>query len=438
MKNFIAEPVDRVEGLIRVPGDKSISHRALLFGALADGTTEVSGFLPGDDCLATLAALEAMKVDIHQSGPTQLRIEGVGLHGLQNPGAPLDMGNSGTAMRLLAGLMSAQTFNCVLTGDASLSRRPMQRVAEPLRAMGAKIETNDGHPPLTITGGQDLHGIEYRMPVASAQVKSAILLAGLYAPGGTTVIEPAVSRDHTERMLNAFGWTIAKSEDAVTLVSGGRLKGTRVDVPGDLSSAAFFLLAGCLAPAGEVVIEHVGLNPTRTGILRVLELMGADLEIQQLPVEHSEPIGRIVARPSRLTGIKIPREYVTLAIDEFPIIFIAAAFADGETLISGAEELRHKESDRIHVMTEGLKALGIDARETPDGARILGGRLAGGRVDSAGDHRVAMAFAAGAVSAGGPVHIRDTQNVNTSFPGFAENARSLGLNIVETSDDNRD
>jgi len=433
-QSFLVEPIEQVAGVIQVPGDKSISHRALLFGALGHGRTDVSGFLPGEDCLATLAALEMMGVDIHRSGATELQIAGAGLHGLQAPAAPLDMGNSGTAMRLFTGLLAAQPFDSVLTGDASLSRRPMNRIVEPLRAMGARIESEKGRPPLHITGGQDLHGIEYRMPVASAQVKSALLLAALYAPGGTTVIEPAVSRDHTERMLDAFGWPVARTEGAVTLVSGGELQGTRINVPGDLSSAAFFILAACTASAGEVIIENVGLNPTRTGVLRVLELMGADLEIQEHPVEHGEPTGRIIARPSQLKGVRIPPEFVALAIDEFPVIFVAAAMAAGETLISGAEELRYKESDRIRVMVEGLKALGIDARETPDGARIIGGRLGAGEVDSTGDHRVAMAFAAGAAAGGGPVRIRDTRNVATSFPGFVAQAGLLGLKITETDD----
>jgi 3-phosphoshikimate 1-carboxyvinyltransferase len=435
-RSFITGPVKKITGEIRIPGDKSISHRALMFGALADGVTEVSGFLPGEDCLATLHALRSMGVDIQRRDETHVRIAGVGLNGLQEPAHPLDMGNSGTAMRLFAGVLSGQSFDSTLVGDASLMRRPMERVASPLRAMGARIDTEEGYPPLKIHGGHDLHGIEYAMPVASAQVKSAVLLAGLYAPGGTTVIEPAVTRDHTERMLGTFGWEIVRREASVTVVSGGHLTGVNVDVPGDLSSAAFFLLAGCIAGEGEVIIDHVGLNPTRTGVLRIFELMGADIEIQEHRVKKGEPVGRIVARPSSLRGIHIPHEYVALAIDEFPVIFIAAALAEGETVISGAEELRHKESDRIRAMVEGLTQLGVEVVESPDGARITGGSLAGGTVDSAGDHRVAMAFAVGAASASGPVRILNTENVATSFPDFTAQARQLGLQLEEQANGN--
>jgi 3-phosphoshikimate 1-carboxyvinyltransferase len=377
-----------------------------------------------------------MGVEIERRDETHVRIKGVGLNGLQEPAHPLDMGNSGTAMRLFAGVLSGQLFDSTLVGDASLTGRPMERVASPLRAMGARIDTNEGYPPLKIYGGHDLHGIEYAMPVASAQVKSAVLLAGLYAPGGTTVIEPAVTRDHTERMLETFGWEIVRGEASVTLVSGGHLTGVNVDVPGDLSSAAFFLLAGCIAGEGEVIIDHVGLNPTRTGVLRIFELMGADIEIQEHRVEKGEPVGRIVARPSSLRGIRIPQEYVALAIDEFPVIFIAAALAEGETVISGAEELRHKESDRIRVMAEGLTQLGVDVVESPDGARITGGGLAGGTVDSAGDHRVAMAFAVGAARASGPVRILHTENVATSFPDFVSQAHKLGLQLEAQANGN--
>jgi len=432
-QSLLVRPSARVQGQLRVPGDKSISHRALMLGAIADGRTEVSGFLAGGDCLATLAALRRMGVTIHQEGDGVI-VEGVGLDGLEAPAQTLDMGNSGTAMRLLAGLLCAQPFDSVLTGDTSLCRRPMERVAEPLRAMGAQIETDHGHPPLKITGGQVIHGIEYQVPVASAQVKSAMLLAGLYAPGGTTIIEPAVTRDHTERLLTAFGRQLVRDERSVTLVSGGRLTGTPVDVPGDLSSATFPILAGCLAGGGEVTIDHVGLNPTRTGVLRILELMGAQLEIQEQVGESGEPFGRIVARPSRLEGIRIPPEYVALSIDEFPMIFVAAALAAGETVISGAEELRHKESDRIAVMAGGLRALGVDVTEAPDGARIRGGRLGAGTVDSRGDHRVAMAFAIGALAAEGPVTILDTANIATSYPGFIEQMGNIGMDIEVLAD----
>lgn len=429
---IVSTPVERIEGHVKVPGDKSISHRALMLGALAEGTTEIFGFLPGADCLATIAALEAMDVDIHRHDATTVNIVGHGLHGLKAPASDLDMGNSGTAMRLFAGMLCGQKFDSTLSGDASLTRRPMNRVAEPLRRMGAIIDTHNGCPPLKITGQQSLRGIDYQSPVASAQVKSAVLLAGLYASGETSITEPGVTRDHTERMLSMFGWPTQSERNRVALRGGGRLTATRIDVPADLSSAAFFILAGCLAARAELVIDGVGLNPTRTGILRILELMGGDIEIDEQARDSGEPVGRIIVRPSRLRGVSIPPEFVSTAIDEFPLVFVAAAVAEGDTIISGAEELRYKESDRIKVMVDGLRALGADIEERPDGAVIHGGRLTGGAVDSAGDHRVAMAFAIAAVSAQGPIRIRDTDNVATSFPDFAAQARSAGLKINET------
>jgi len=402
-----------------------------MLGALADGTTQISGFLPGEDCLASLAALSAMGVGIERPSATTVRIDGSGLHGLKKPTSSLDMGNSGTAMRLFAGLLSGQAFDTTLTGDASLARRPMERVAEPLRLMGAGIATENGHAPLAIAGSRSLHGIDYALPVASAQVKSAVLLAGLYASGKTSVTEPAITRDHTERMLETFGWPTERRNNRVILAGGGRLTATTIDIPGDLSSAAFLILAACLASEGELVLERVGLNATRTGILRILELMGADLEVQAHHETGAERCGRIIVRPSRLEGARIPAEFVPLAIDEFPLIFIAAALADGETIISGAEELRHKESDRIKIMADGLTALGVAVEERPDGALIRGGNLAGGTVDSGGDHRVAMAFAVGAVAADGPIMILDTQNVATSFPDFVVTAGAIGMDINE-------
>jgi len=434
-QTMLTEPVGQVGGRVRVPGDKSISHRALLLGALADGTTDVHGFLPGDDCLATMAALREMGVNIVQSDATTVHIDGVGLQGLSAPTAPLNMGNSGTAMRLFAGLLSGQAFDSEMIGDASLMQRPMERVAVPLRMMGAEITTaNDaGHPPLTITGGRPLTGIEYAMPVASAQVKSAILLAGLYAKGRTTVIEPAVTRDHTERMLAQFGHPAQCAGGRVSLMPGRGLTATRIDVPGDLSSAAFFLLAGSIAGRGELVLETVGLNPTRTGILDIFNLMGADLTVADSDLTEGERNGTIIVRPSRLKGIEVPAALVPLAIDEFPLVFIAAALAEGRTVISGAEELRHKESDRISVMVTGLRALGVEIEERPDGAVIHGGSLSGGEVDCAGDHRVAMAFAVAGIAAQAPIRILDTANVATSFPGFVDDARAIGMNL-ETAD----
>lgn len=434
-RRFVVQPSTRVDGAIRVPGDKSVSHRALMLGAIAKGVSHVTGFLPGEDCLATMAAVRAMGIEVRQYNATTIDVVGRGITGLNAPAQPLDMGNSGTAMRLFMGLLSAQRFSSMLIGDESLTRRPMERVAQPLRKMGAVIETRNGTPPVSITGGPTPHGISFEMPVASAQVKSAVLLAGLYATGETTVTEPAPTRDHTERMLTRLGWRVHRSAAVVTVAGGGQLVGTSIAVPGDLSSAAFMILAGCLATRGELVIEGVGLNPTRNGVLRILELMGAKLRIEADPDAAGEPVGRIVVSPCQLRGIDVPPELVPLAIDEFPVIFVAAALATGQTLIRGAEELRHKESDRIRVMADGLRALGIDVEELPDGARISGGQLQGGSVDSRGDHRVAMSFAVGGARAAGPVTILDTENVATSYPGFIDQARSIGLDIREESDD---
>lgn len=430
-QSLLTQPVDRIDGQIQVPGDKSISHRALMFGALADGSTDVHGFLPGEDCLATMTALREMGVNIEQVDATTVRIDGVGLHGLQAPPAPLDMGNSGTAMRLFAGLLSAQTFDSTLIGDASLLRRPMERVAAPLRRMGAQIATDEGRPPLQITGGQSLAGIEYAMPVASAQVKSAILMAALYATGETVVIEPAVTRDHTECMLAQFGCPTRRAGGRVSLLPGGRLTATRIAVPGDLSSAAFFILAGTIAGEGELVLENVGLNATRTGFLEILKRMGADLVVAGDATESGgEDSGTITVRAARLHGIDVPSELVPLAIDEFPLVFIAAALAKGRTVIRGAGELRHKESDRIGVMVAGLRALGVVIEERPDGAVIHGGTLTGGEVDSAGDHRIAMAFAVAGIAAQAPIRILDSANVATSFPEFAKQAGAIGMSVT--------
>jgi len=426
---FTCAPVNRISGRITVPGDKSISHRALMLGALAEGQTTITGFLAGEDCLATLAALRAMGVDIQRRDATTLGVTGRGLYGLRPPPGVLDLGNSGTAMRLLTGLLAPQPFDAVLTGDASLRRRPMERVAAPLRRMGADVTTEGGCPPIRIGGGRTLEGIRYALPVASAQIKSALLLAGLYARGETCVVEPGISRDHTERMLRQFGWPVEQAEGRVSIESGAVLQATAVDVPGDFSSAAFMVLAALLAKEGELVIDGVGLNPTRTGLLRILELMGADIDVSCCSDGPGEPVGRLRVRPSRLQGVVIPPELVALAIDEFPLVFVAAALADGDSIVSGAAELRHKESDRIAVMAEGLVSLGIDVEERADGARISGGRLRGGEVDSHGDHRVAMAFATAAVGADGPIRVLNTENVATSFPGFAAQAGKIGMSV---------
>ena len=431
MARYVVEPGSALAGPIRVPGDKSISHRALMFGALASGTTRVTGFLEGEDCLSTLKAVARLGVTVERPAPGEVRIEGVGLRGLRAPDGVLDMGNAGTAMRLFMGLLSAQPFDSELVGDASLMRRPMERVAKPLRTMGARIETQDGRPPVRIAGGAALHGIHYDMPVASAQVKSAVMLAGLYADGETTVVEPAVTRDHTERMMQSFGAEVIARGGTVTVRPAAALAAADIAVPGDFSSAAFFIVAACIAAREPVVIEGVGVNPTRTGLLEMLALMGADLRLVNHRTAGAEPVADIEVRPARLRGVRVPERLVPLAIDEFPAFFVAAACAEGETLVTGAEELRVKESDRIAVMARGLGAVGVRHEVLPDGLRIEGGPIGGGVVDSHGDHRVAMSFAVASLRASAPIEILDVANVATSFPGFAELARGAGIRLRE-------
>ncbi len=427
---FVVRPGGRLVGRLRVPGDKSISHRAIMLGSIADGVTRVEGFLEGEDSLATLAAFRRMGVRIEGPEAGRVVIHGVGLRGLRAPDGPLDLGNSGTSMRLLSGLLAGQGFPVTLTGDASLSRRPMRRVTAPLAAMGARVEaTSEGTPPLAIQPVAGLRGIDYAMPVASAQVKSCLLLAGLYAGGETCVTEPAPSRDHTERMLEGFGYPVRRSGPRVCVTGGGRLTAADIDVPADISSAAFFLVGASIAAGSEVVLEHVGVNPTRTGVLDILGLMGADVTRENERLAGGEPVADLRVRAARLRGAVIPPELVPLAIDEFPAVFVAAACAEGQTVVTGAEELRVKESDRIQVMADGLRALGVDARPTPDGMVIRGGRIGGGQVDSRGDHRVAMAFAMAALRAEGEVVVDDCANVQTSFPGFAALASRAGLGI---------
>jgi len=428
---FATRPGGALRGRLRMPGDKSISHRSIMLGALAAGVTEVSGFLEGEDSLATLAAFRSMGVSI--DGPTdgRVRIQGVGLHGLKAPDGPLYLGNSGTSMRLLAGLLAGQRFDTVLTGDDSLSRRPMKRVMGPLGQMGARIEgTAEGTAPLHIRGGCELHGIDYPMPVASAQVKSSVLLAGLYAQGRTCVTEPAPTRDHTERMLQGMGYPVERDGATVCLRGGGHLQAGPIDVPGDISSAAFFLVGASIAPGSELVIEHVGINPTRTGVLDILRLMGADIALENPREAGGEPVADLRVRSAALRGIQVPEELVPLAIDEFPALFVAAACAQGRTVVTGAEELRVKESDRIQVMADGLTVLGIDAKPTRDGIVIQGGALGQGAVHSQGDHRIAMAFAMAGLQAAGPIRILDCANVNTSFPGFVGLASGAGLAVT--------
>lgn len=430
MSKFIVEPAAGVAGEVTVPGDKSVSHRAVMFGALASGRTHVTGFLEGEDCLSTMKAVAHLGVHVERPGPGEVIVDGVGLHGLRAPAVTLDMGNAGTAMRLFMGLLSAQPFDSELIGDESLMRRPMERAAKPLREMGAQITTQDGKPPVRIKGGARLHGIRYEMPVASAQVKSAVLLAGLYASGTTTVVEPAVTRDHTERMLQSFGCEVRARDGVVSLEAPAQLHGTQIRVPGDISSAAFFLVAACLGARAPFTIRDVGVNPTRTGILEMLALMGADLRLINHRSWGMEPVADIEVRPSQLHGARIPERLVPLAIDEFPALFVAAACAEGDTLVTGAEELRVKESDRIAAMARGFEVLGIRHEVLPDGMRIHGGQpFGGGTIDSRGDHRIAMAFAMASLRASAPIEILDTANVATSFPGFAELANSVGLRI---------
>ncbi len=406
-----------------------------MLGSIADGVTEVRGFLESEDCLATMAAMRALGVKIERTGAQEVRVHGVGLHGLTSASQALDMGNSGTAMRLMTGLLSGQSFASELIGDASLMKRPMERVATPLRLMGAHIETLDGKPPVKISPASNLRGIRYDLPVASAQVKSAILLAGLYAQGATEVAEPAVTRDHTERMLVGFGCTVEAAQGHVRLDPPARLAACALEVPGDFSSAAFFLIAGAISRGEGLTIKGVGINPTRTGLLDILALMGADLQVVNHRSAGAEPVADIEVRPSQLRGIHVPEHLVPLAIDEFPALFIAAACAEGETIVSGAEELRVKESDRIAVMADGLKANGVACEVRRDGMVIQGRTddavFSGGELDSHGDHRIAMSFSVASLRAAAPIRIRDVANVATSFPGFVQTAALAGLNVSE-------
>ena len=428
--DWVSEPAGPVRGEIVVPGDKSISHRAVMLAALAEGTSRISGFLEGEDTRATARAFAAMGVQVQTPSASERIVHGVGLHGLHAPAQAIDCGNAGTGMRLLAGLLAGQSFDSTLAGDESLSRRPMRRVIDPLAQMGARIDAEPGGlPPLRIHGNVPLRGIDYATPVASAQVKSAILLAGLYARGATIVREPHPTRDYTERMLRAFGWPIEFSAGAARVEGGHALRATDVVVPADFSSAAFFLVAASLAPRSELLIESVGMNPRRTGLLTALRLMGADISEERPREFGGERVADLFVRAAPLRGIDVPEALVPDMIDEFPALFVAAAVARGTTRIRGAAELRVKESDRIAVMARGLRALGVRIEETPDGAVIEGGRLAGGEVDSAGDHRCAMSFAIAGLVAAAPVRILDCANVATSFPGFAELAFRCGFEL---------
>ena len=429
---FKVQPGGLLQGEARVPGDKSMSHRSIMLGSLADGVTHVKGFLEAEDALATLQAFRDMGVEIEGPVDGCLTIHGVGKHGLKAPKNDLYLGNSGTSMRLLSGLLAGQPFNSVLTGDKSLSGRPMRRVTEPLALMGADIKaTEKGTAPLYITGkAGKLKGIDYAMPMASAQVKSCLLLAGMYAEGETSVTEPAPTRDHTERMLSGFSYPVKQQGSKVTITADGKLTAADIDVPSDISSAAFFLVGASIAPRSDLLLKHVGINPTRTGVIDILRLMGANIEVLNERVVGGEPVADLHVVYSPLTGIDIPESLVPLAIDEFPVLFVAAACAKGQTRLSGAEELRVKESDRIQVMADGLQILGVDAQPTEDGMVIQGGAIGGGVVTSHGDHRIAMAFSIAGLRADAPITILDCANVNTSFPEFKDLVHRLGLALV--------
>ncbi len=415
-----------------MPGDKSISHRSIMLGSIAEGVTRVSGFLEGEDSLATLNAFRDMGVQIERNG-SNVVIHGVGMRGLKEPKNPLNLGNSGTSIRLMSGLLSAQNFDSKLCGDESLSTRPMGRVINPLREMGADIFGDDSRPPLTIKGGSNLSGIEYTLPVASAQIKSCLLLAGLYGEGITTVIENGISRDHTERMLRGFGYDVISSNNRISLLGGGSLKGCDIEVPSDISSAAFFMVAGCISKDSSITLNSVNINPTRTGVIDILKLMGGNIELLNQRLQAGELIADIKVSSSNLKGIQIPENLVPLAIDEFPVLFIAASCADGETVLTGAKELRVKESDRIQVMADGLTSLGIENHVLEDGIRILGGEFTkqDSSIKSHHDHRISMAFAIASVRSKFDIEIEGVDNVKTSFPNFEVLANSIGMSIKQ-------
>ncbi|WP_367382588.1 3-phosphoshikimate 1-carboxyvinyltransferase [Stenotrophomonas cyclobalanopsidis] len=431
-QHWIARKGRPLQGSLTIPGDKSVSHRSVMFAALADGTSHIEGFLEGEDTRATARIFSQLGVRIETPSASQRVVHGVGIDGLQAPSAPLDCGNAGTGMRLLAGLLAGQAFDCTLVGDESLSGRPMRRVTGPLSQMGAKIDTeSDGTPPLHVHGGQSLQGIDFASPMASAQVKSAVLLAGLYARGETSVVEPHPTRDYTERMLSAFGVDIEFSPGKARLRGGQRLRATDIVVPADFSSAAFFLVAASIIPGSELRLKQVGLNPRRTGLLHALRLMGADITEENPAEQGGEPVADLVVRHAPLKGARIPEALVPDMIDEFPALFVAAAAAEGQTVVTGAAELRVKESDRLAAMATGLRALGMQVDETDDGATLHGGiTLGSGTIESHGDHRIAMAFAIAGQISGGEVRINNIANVATSFPDFDGLARSAGFNLA--------
>ena len=432
MASFLTSKCGPLKGSIKVPGDKSISHRSIMLGSIATGITKVSGFLEGEDSLATLNSFKEMGVEIERQG-SNVTINGVGMHGLREPAKPLNLGNSGTSIRLMSGLLSAQSFNSVLCGDESLSKRPMARVIDPLRKMGADISGSESKPPLMIKGGKKLSSLEYTLPVASAQIKSCLLLAGLYADGETHIIENGISRDHTERMLRGFGYKVTTSPGHVSILGGGILKACDIEVPSDISSSAFFMVAASIAKEADITLLAVNVNPTRTGVIDILRLMGANIELSNERLEAGELIADIRVQSSNLKGIEIPEHLVPLAIDEFPVIFIAASCAQGETVLTGAKELRVKESDRIQVMANGLAALGIKNEVLDDGIKIIGGKFKEqvAPIKSHHDHRISMSFAVASVRSNFEIRIDGVDNVKTSFPNFVELTNSIGMNITE-------
>ena len=432
MASFVTSKCGPLKGSIKVPGDKSISHRSIMLGSIATGITKVSGFLEGEDSLATLNSFKEMGVEIERKG-SNVTINGVGMHGLREPAKPLNLGNSGTSIRLMSGLLSAQSFDSVLCGDESLSKRPMARVIDPLRKMGADISGSESKPPLMIKGGKKLSSLEYTLPVASAQIKSCLLLAGLYADGETHIIENGISRDHTERMLRGFGYKVTTSPGHVSILGGGILKACDIEVPSDISSSAFFMVAASIAKEADITLLAVNVNPTRTGVIDILRLMGANIELSNERLEAGELIADIRVQSSNLKGIEIPEHLVPLAIDEFPVIFIAASCAQGETVLTGAKELRVKESDRIQVMANGLAALGIKNEVLDDGIKIIGGKFKEqvAPIKSHHDHRISMSFAVASVRSNFEIRIDGVDNVKTSFPNFVELTNSIGMNITE-------
>jgi len=431
-QNYYLEPGSACSGRAEVPGDKSISHRAIMLASLAEGVSKVTGFLSSTDCEATLTAFQHMGVSIERLNETELLIHGVGLRGLSPAQQPLDMGNSGTAMRLMAGILSGQQFASTLVGDHSLSSRPMQRIQKPLEKMGANITCDSGNtPPISLHPSKQLQGIQYKLPVPSAQVKSCVLLAGLYARGKTCIEETTITRDHTERMLQTFSYPIDFQRGKICLQGSGKLIAGEIEIPGDISSAAFLIVGALISKNCILTIRKVGINPTRDGVIQILRLMGANIKIANQTTMGEEPVADLIVESSALSGIEIPSSLIANSIDEFPIIFIAAACAQGQTILRGAEELRVKESDRIALMATGLQSLGIEVIEKQDGLTITGGQFDGGDINSGGDHRIAMAFAMASIKASAAITVLNTDNVMTSFPNFVATVSSLGLNISQ-------